>query len=157
VTRTREPADGISLQDAVARVRAHHQRNNLPVAESPQLLPTDGLKAMQLSVRLIELGIEIGNLPAIQKCLIPSTAEGDVVVRFVLQELGLLADWLKAHVQGDLEGAAFAWGDRLYLLLRETVAVGLPVEQLFTLTHTVIGSASPTDSEGGQGQTRPAP
>jgi hypothetical protein len=45
----------------------------------------------------------------------------------------------------------------IYLLPREAVAAGLPVEQLFTLAHEVTGSEGPDEGEGGQGQTRPAP
>ena len=144
--------NGISLQDAVERVRAYHRRNHLPVAESPRLLPTDGYKAMRLSAGLIDLWMEIRNLPSVQEFLIPNSAEADVLVSLVLQELELLGTWVKAHVQGDLEGAGFAWGDRLYLLLREAVAAGLPAEQLFALTHEVNLSEDPTggpDQQGG--------
>jgi hypothetical protein len=41
--------------------------------------------------------------------------------------------------------------------LGEAVAAGLPIEQLFTLTHEVTGSAPPEEGEDGQGQARPSP
>jgi hypothetical protein len=147
----------MDFQDAIEKVREYHRQYGLPAADAPQLLPTDGVKAMHLSVELIELWTAIRSLPSIQKALTPTSAKEDLLVRFALRELDLLGQWLKAHVQGDLEGAGFAWGDRLYLLLREAIAAGLPVEQLFTLTHEVTASESPEEGEDGQGQARPAP
>jgi hypothetical protein len=66
-------------------------------------------------------------------------------VHFALRELDLLSQWLKAHVQGNADGARFAWAKRFHLLLREAVAAGLPVEQLFTLTHEVTASEPPEE------------
>lgn len=147
----------MDFQDAIERVREYHRQYGLPAADAPQLLPTDGLKAAQLSVGLIDLWTAIRNMPSVQKALIPNSAREDLLVRFALRELELLGEWIKAQVQGNLEGAGFAWGDRLYLLLHEAVAASLPVEQLFTLTHEVTGSEPPEEGEDGQGQARPAP
>ena len=142
----------MDFQDAIEKVREYHRQYGLPVPDAPQLLPTDGVKATQLSVGLVTLWTEIRNLPSIQKALLPPTAKEDLLVRLALRELELLGQWLKAHVQGDLQGAGFAWGDRLYLLLREAVAAGLPVEQLFSLTHEVTSSEPPGEGEDGPGQ-----
>jgi hypothetical protein len=147
----------MNFQDAIGKVREYHRQYGLPAADAPQLLPIDGVKAMHLSVGLIELWAAIRGLPSIQKFLIPPCAKEDLLVRFALRELDLLGQWLKAHFLRDLEVAGFAWGDRLYLLLREAVAAGLPVEQLFTLTHEVTASELPEEGEDGPGQARPAP
>jgi hypothetical protein len=149
--------NGVSLRDAEERVREYHRQYGRPVADAPRLLPTDGLKAGHLSVGLIDLWTAIRNMPSVQKALIPTSAREDLLVRFALRELELLGEWIRAHLRGDLEGAGFAWGDRLYLLLREAVAAGLPVEQLFTLTHEVTASEPPEEGEDGPGQARPAP
>jgi hypothetical protein len=146
----------MNFQDAIEKVREYHRQYGLPAADSPQLLPTNAVKAMYLSVGLIELWMAIRGLPSIQKCLIPPSAKEDLLVRFALRELDLLGQWLKAHVLGELDGARFVWAKRLHLILREAAAAGFDVEELFKLTHTVIGSAPPTDGEGGQGQARPA-
>jgi len=135
----------VDLQDAIEKVREYHRQYDLPVADAPQLLPTDGVKAMHLSAGLIELWTAIRNLPSIHKFLVPPTAKEDLLVRFALRELDLLGQWLKAHVQGDLDTASFTWAKRFHMLLREAAVAGLDVEELFTLTHTVIGSQPPTD------------
>jgi hypothetical protein len=147
----------MNFQDAIEKVREYHRQYGLPAADAPELLPTDGLKAMRLSVGLINLWMEIRGLPFIREVLIPPSAKEDLLVRFALGELDLLGQWLKAHVQGDLDGARFAWAKRFHLLLRQAAAAGFDVEELFTLTHNVIGSAPPTDGEDRQGQPRTAP
>lgn len=46
-----------------------------------------------------------------------------------------LAEWIEAHAQGDLVAAADAWADRMYVLLGDAVAAGLPTEALFAEVH----------------------
>ncbi len=50
-------------------------------------------------------------------------------------ELEELAEWLLAHGNSNLVGVADAIGDRFYLLLGDTVATGLPLEELFKAVH----------------------
>ncbi len=50
-------------------------------------------------------------------------------------ELEELAEWLLAHAQANLVGVADALGDRLYLLLGDAVATGLPLAELFSVVH----------------------
>jgi predicted HAD superfamily Cof-like phosphohydrolase len=47
-----------------------------------------------------------------------------------------LAEWLRAHAQQDLTAAADAIGDRLYLLLGDAVASGLPLTEIFRTVHS---------------------
>lgn len=46
-----------------------------------------------------------------------------------------LAEWLQAHVNGDVVGAADAWADRAYVLFGDVVAAGLPAAALFDEVH----------------------
>jgi len=45
-----------------------------------------------------------------------------------IEELG---EWLSAHGTGDLAAAADALGDRLFILLGDAVATGLPLPEIF--------------------------
>jgi len=45
------------------------------------------------------------------------------------------AEWIEAHVAGDLIEAADAWADRAYVLMGDAVAAGLPAEALFAEVH----------------------
>ncbi len=55
--------------------------------------------------------------------------------RRALMAIEELAEWLEAHVEGDLVAAADAWADRMYVLLGDAVATGLPTEPLFDEVH----------------------
>ena len=122
-------------ETVLAKVRECNQRRNLPAPPAPRLLPQDAGKAMLLSAKLVTLAIDTANAPNIQKLVAPESSGDDVLGDMAVRQLELMAGWLKAHVEGDAEGAAFAWGDRLYALLIEAVAAGLPVDQLFDVAH----------------------
>jgi predicted HAD superfamily Cof-like phosphohydrolase len=46
-----------------------------------------------------------------------------------------LAEWIEAHNEDDLVAAADAWADRMYLLLGDAVASGMPAEPLLDEVH----------------------
>ena len=49
-----------------------------------------------------------------------------------LEEIG---EWLAANGKGDVTAAADAIGDRLYLLLGDAVAAGMPLAEIFQAVH----------------------
>lgn len=49
-----------------------------------------------------------------------------------VEELG---EWLAANAKSDLSGAADALGDRLYVLLGDAVATGVPLSEVFEAVH----------------------
>ena len=49
-----------------------------------------------------------------------------------VEELG---EWLAANGKSDLPGAADALGDRLYVLLGDAVATGIPLPEVFEAVH----------------------
>ncbi len=61
--------------------------------------------------------------------------EKDMVLCRAAMVLEELAEWLYAHANPNLVKAADAIGDRLYVLLGDAVATGLPLEDLFIEVH----------------------
>ena len=55
--------------------------------------------------------------------------------RRALMAIEELAEWIEAHLEGDRVAAADAIGDRLYVLLGDAVATGLPVLEIFDEVH----------------------
>ena len=45
------------------------------------------------------------------------------------------AEWLQAHLDDDLVGAADAMGDRYYVLLGDAVSSGMPLSRIFDEVH----------------------
>lgn len=76
--------------------------------------------------------------------------EGDLLLLRLSLALEELAEWLMAHATGDLVGAADAWADRIYALLGDAVATGLPASQLFEAVHASNLSKSPPTTSGGK-------
>ena len=72
-----------------------------------------------------------------------------------------LAEWVEAHSSGDLVAAADAWGDRMYVLLGDAVASGMPVDDIFQEVHrsnmTKLPCAGVTNNKGIKGRTYTPP
>lgn len=113
----------MQVDDAVAAVRDFHLGTGSPIAERPQLLPSDRRAAETLAGQLSSLKSSI------------NIAGGGVLIQRTAMALEELAEWLQAHANGDLVAAADAWADRAYVLLGDAVAAGLPAAELFAEVH----------------------
>lgn len=121
------------------QVTEFHQHIHATVAEKPQLLPgsteTAGILAKDLRDVITRLdGREGGEL--VQRCAM------------AIEEL---AEWLEAHVEGNLVSAGDAWADRCYVLLGDAVATGLPAEKLFNAVHVSNMTKCSANSTTGKG------
>jgi len=117
--------EGIVMEIALNRVREFHRRIGAPVADCAELLACQRATAETLA------GEIRGVLDRCQSQL----AAGDVLVSRLCLALEELAEWVEAHAAGDLVAAADAWGDRMYVLLGDAVAAGLPVERILDEVH----------------------
>jgi predicted HAD superfamily Cof-like phosphohydrolase len=116
----------LTLDGCLRLVRSFHQRIKAPIAPSPTLLNCDSAAALAYSEQLFQLSHEIAaSANGMQDQLLCRTA-------MVVEEL---AEWLAAHAKGDQAAAADALGDRLYLLLGDAVATGMPLMQIFEAVH----------------------
>jgi predicted HAD superfamily Cof-like phosphohydrolase len=115
------------LDEAVDLVREFHRLIQAPIADAPRLLVGDQGKTLAASDLVGRLAKEL---------LKESDGDKDLVICRAAMSLEELAEWLRAHARLDLIAAADAIGDRLYLLLGDTVASGLPVGQIFESVHT---------------------
>ena len=61
-----------------------------------------------------------------------------------------LAEWIEAHVAGDLTAAADAWADRCYLLFGDAVATGLGTEAVFDEVHRSNMTKAPVNPATGK-------
>jgi predicted HAD superfamily Cof-like phosphohydrolase len=113
------------MQDAIESVRNFHRHIGAPIAQSPTLLPCRRKDTLTIAVQLQELAATCHQL---------SQAAGDLPSRLNLA-LEEMAEWVKAHTTGDTVAAADAWGDRMYVLLGDAVATGLPGAAVFAEVH----------------------
>lgn len=106
-------------------VRKFHRQIGAAVAESPTLLACQAESATEVAVAIRGL---------LTRCRDMAGGGSDLLSRLclVLEEL---AEWIEAHAAGDLVAAADAWGDRLYVLLGDAVAAGLPANAIFEEVH----------------------
>ena len=59
-----------------------------------------------------------------------------------------LGEWLTANAKSDLSDAADALGDRLYVLLGDAVATGIPLPEVFEAVHESNWSKLPLVTTG---------
>jgi predicted HAD superfamily Cof-like phosphohydrolase len=132
----------MSLQDAQSKAAEFHRAIGASVASRPTLLASDRNSARRIAVELREL---------LARCHPPSYEENELLGRLAL-ELEELAEWVEAHANDDLIAAADAWGDRLYVLLGDAAATGLPAEEIFAEIHrsnmTKTGQQPGSDRKG---------
>lgn len=109
------------LQD----VTNFHKAIGASVADEPVLLPHDKSTCQEVTEALHSV-CEI--------CRAGLCSGNDLFARLAMA-VEELAEWVEAHEKGDLVAAADAWGDRLYVLLGDAVAAGLPAADIFAEVH----------------------
>lgn len=118
------PLNNTSIDDCLVDVAQFHEHVASPVCASPRTLPCNRVSAALFAARLSDLAKELAE-----------DADGDVLLKrasFAIEELG---EWVIAHAEGDLVGAADAIGDRLYVLFGDAVATGMPLSAIFQEVH----------------------
>ncbi len=113
------------MDDALNEVREFHRRIGAAVADSPVLLPCERESAGEMADAIRSL---------LTQCRSMADDGNSLLARLCLA-LEELAEWVEAHAAGDLVAAADAWGDRLYVLLGDAVAAGLPAAPIFEEVH----------------------
>ena len=113
------------MQGQLSQVAEFHQAIGEKVAAETELLGTDNDADQQLACELREL---------MERTRVRQP-QGSHLARRALMAVEELAEWIEAHVAGDLVEAADAVGDRLYVLLGDAVATGLPIEEVFEEVH----------------------
>jgi predicted HAD superfamily Cof-like phosphohydrolase len=116
----------MTLDEAIGMVRTFHRQIQAPIAEAPHLMPGHPSKTLVAAVLVGRLAKQLTR---------ESDGETDLVLCRAAMTLEELAEWLRAHAQQDLTAAADAIGDRLYLLLGDAVASGLPLAEIFRSVH----------------------
>jgi len=110
---------------AMQQVTDFHRALGAPISPRPRLLEGSADEAAAVAGKLRALAIDCGHLGG------PSS----ILLSRLAMELEELAEWAEAHAAGDLVAAADAWGDRLYVLLGDGVAAGLPAQAIFDEVH----------------------
>lgn len=116
----------LTLDKAVKLVGSFHQRIQATIAEKPTLLARHPGKALRATIQVGKLAKEFAEI---------ADGDKDLLLCRAAMELEELSEWLLAHAQANLVNAADALGDRLYLLLGDAVATGLPLGDLFLAVH----------------------
>ena len=106
------------MQKQLDQVRDFHRHIGATVAGAPVLLPFEPTSAHSLA----------RNLRVLCQTGAGNRGQGDDLVNRALMAVEELAEWIEAHVAGDLTAAADAWADRCYLLFGDAVATGLGTE-----------------------------
>ena len=144
--------DLLSLRSCISLVRLFHQRIKAPIAATPRTLKCDPASALLYSQRLAELAKEAAEA---------ANGTTDVLLSRLAMTLEEIGEWLAAHAHGDVASAADALGDRLYLLIGDAVATGLPLSEIFEAVHQSNLSKLPGVTTGmgkgvkGSGYQRP--
>ena len=112
--------------EAQEMVTQFHERIGAPVASSPRLLPCNQQKAKHFAKQLEALSKAVAD---------EANGTTDVLLSRTAMALEELAEWLAAHSDGDLHGAADAVADRAYVLVGDAVAAGMPLADLFVEIH----------------------
>jgi predicted HAD superfamily Cof-like phosphohydrolase len=135
------PADDelLSLRACVSFVRRFHRRIKAPVAATPQTLKCDPASALMFSGRLLELSKELA---------VAANGMEDVLLSRAAMAVEELGEWLATNADSDLPGTADALGDRLYVLLGDAVATGIPLPEVFEAVHESNWSKLPLVTTG---------
>jgi len=107
------------------KVREFHCQIGAAVAESPTLLACQAGSASEIATAIRGL---------LARCQGMAGDDTNLLSRLCLA-LEELAEWVEAHAAGDLVAAVDAWGDRLYVLLGDAAAAGLPADAIFDEVH----------------------
>jgi predicted HAD superfamily Cof-like phosphohydrolase len=117
----------LTITECLRLVSQFHQLIKAGICQgSPQLLLCNPERASYYGQRLLELSqVMAGEAGCTQDQLLGRGA-------LAVEELG---EWMTAHSRLELVAAADALADRLYVLLGDAVATGLPLEELFAEVH----------------------
>ena len=120
-------------------MRRFHQRIKAPIAATPQTLKCDPASALMFSGRLLELSKDLA-----------AAANGteDVLLSRAAMAVEELGEWLAANANDNLPATADALGDRLYVLLGDAVASGIPLPEVFEAVHESNCSKLPLVTTG---------
>lgn len=113
------------MDAALNEVRKFHRQIGAAVAESPTLLACPAESASEIATAIRGL---------LARCQ-GMAGDGTNLLSRLCLALEELAEWVEAHAAGNLVAAADAWGDRLYVLLGDAVAAGLPAKVIFEEVH----------------------
>ena len=113
------------MDAALNEVRKFHRQIGAPVIDSPALLACQAESATEMAVAIRGLLTRYRDM----------AGDGSDLLSRLCLDLEELAEWVEAHAAGDLVAAADAWGDRLYVLLGDAVATGLPANAIFEEVH----------------------
>lgn len=128
------------MYSAMQKVAEFHRALGAPISMRPTLMECDADEAAVVGQKLRILSQDCGRLAA---------KTGGLFSRLAM-ELEELAEWTEAHAEGNLVEAADAWGDRLYVLLGDAVAAGLPAQAIFDEVHrsNMTKAILPPDGSG---------
>lgn len=113
------------MEKQIAQVTAFHQMIGEKVSAEAALLQTDRDADLAIASGLRQL---ITNAKSDNRL-------GSHSRRRALMAAEEFAEWIEALAAGDLKSFADALGDRLYVLLGDAVASGLPLQLIFDVVH----------------------
>lgn len=133
----------MTLEKHLSSVCSFHELIGERIASQPSLLPGDRDEAGQMAKELRTISNKFSEF-----------SQNNLVSRAAMA-VEELAEWLEAHVQENLVEAADALADRLFVLLGDAVATGLPVEAAFEFVsqsnHTKMASKRSGAGKGVKG------
>lgn len=113
------------MNKQIEQVSDFHRSIGELVATEPRLLECDPQRDCELA----------HSLRQIVKSFNEKQETRSHLARRAVMAVEELAEWIEAHAEGDLVSAADALGDRLYVLLGDAVATGLPAGEIFDEVH----------------------
>ena len=117
----------LTLADCLRLVTQFHCQIKAPECAGPsRLLPSDPAQASFYSKRFFDLSKEMADY---------ASGSNDQLLGRAALAVEELSEWLATHAANDLIGAADAIADRLYVLLGDAVATGMPLDLLFEEVH----------------------
>jgi predicted HAD superfamily Cof-like phosphohydrolase len=129
----------MQFRDALRYVEDFHRLIGERVSETPCLLTGSKSKASELAQNL-------------RKLIVQYRGTGDQVLSRTTLSLEETAEWLEAHAAEDLVEATDALADRLFVLLGDAVACGLPVAPAFELVAKSNATKQQMRLSDGKGQ-----
>jgi predicted HAD superfamily Cof-like phosphohydrolase len=129
------------MKKQINQVTDFHRKIGETVAASPQLLQHENELDADLARSLRQL------IEAFNRADNPKTQ----LTRRSLMAVEELAEWIEAHNEDDLTAAADAWADRMYVLLGDAVATGMPAEPLLDEVHRSNMTKATANASTGKG------
>lgn len=126
------------LEGIINDVSQFHRTIGASIAAGPRLLAHEQARCREVA----------NALHAIRTLCREAMTNGSDLFARVAMAVEELAEWVEAHERGDLVAAADAWGDRLYVLLGDAVAAGLPASDIFAEVHRSNMTKAAADTAG---------